>query len=1177
MFEQNRKIQGWGNVPRETVVHAQGVSSRCRISGGNVKKIIFIMLILAVRTQVLGDLILAENQQSEYVLVPPVDLSGELQKTVEDLQMLLKASTGAEFPIVTGGKAEEYSKRIFIGNSLVLQKVMPVLPELQDEERYFASLDEDLVILGGGNCGTVFAVYQFLEEKLGFRFYHYWGTSHIPKYEKLSLAPFQRRMLPSYLLRDLHQAIWNLSGCPTSTDYFRRNRIHNNSFNPRRHVGGLTHTYNLLLPPLAGMGYDFLKDKAYFESNPEFFPMNEKGEREYQGKHRCFSNPGLRQTMTENIEKLLQQHAVQASEFVRVDVSHDDHDCRICHCPECIALEEKYKSPGGPIFDYLIHSASPYFLEKYPNLQLRFLVYGSLTTEKPPLAAALGNGKLPKNLVPYLAFITADFSKPLNAPSNAEIYDMLRRWGEISQQQFFYYYATTFARPLVSLPLFGNVRRPALDFQLGYRHNIRQLFTEAESLYTRGNMGFTGLLIFLETQIANDVTQDIDTLIKEYIQHVYGSAAPLMLQYFYELEELMEADPNFVRWFADPRAVDYLTAERLLRWQKTFDQMQTLVAHEPVALVHLKVTRLNLDFNTMHLWQRLKLAYPELPLQPEAIYARSQEAIALIMERSFDPNYQNHVSQQDKQRYYDWTKKSLLDTARHFFGISQGGKPLPKEFTALPPGRVWQATGAVNKVPLEFDEAAAFGVAAIAPVPKMGTISYSYPVGDRYQNVEILIDKDGEYRLYYLGRTALTRNSALSIPKPETYQKPGFGMMATYARCDVGHLFDKNDPDQLWDIYVSCCFKNDKVYTDRHVLVKMDRDQESIYLPPPKVPRLAPAGLIIDRIADQQGKPERISWQDIPVLRPWRNSVDGSELPKSPQMRLTADSGFLYVCYQEKYETKVEPPADFWSDAVELFFYGENAYPMLQLGIAPSGKRLANRYRKILTSNPDGDQEVVQSEVVEFPGEFQVLSDPEDWHWVLAIPLAALPRYCKEQLRCNFFRSRPDWLGSAAWSPIYSTAYRSKPEQFGTLYFDQIVLDGRKIEAKHYLDGIAMMNGNHGWEIKSFAIPHGLDSERQYQVSALLRCDAEKLPEGKITSRIGVYDVKSMKITGYCQFPVQDICKADFTSISFPKPVNIGADSYLYIGGFIPTKLLQANVFVKSFIVKNSIRPGATP
>ncbi|MDD3954203.1 MAG: DUF4838 domain-containing protein, partial [Lentisphaeria bacterium] len=214
------------------------------------------------------------------------------------------------------------------------------------------------------------------------------------------------------------------------------------------------------MPPLAGQGYDFLKDKAYFESNPEYFPMNEKGERVYQGKHRCFSNSGLRQTMTGNIEKLLQQNHVKTNEAVRVDVSHDDHDCKICYCPDCQALEEKYQSPGGPIFDYLIQEASPYFAAKYPKLQLRFLVYGSLTTEKPPAASALVGGKLPGNLVPYLAFITADFSKTLDAPSNREIYEKLLNWGTIAQQQFFYYYATTFARPLVSLPLFGNVRRP---------------------------------------------------------------------------------------------------------------------------------------------------------------------------------------------------------------------------------------------------------------------------------------------------------------------------------------------------------------------------------------------------------------------------------------------------------------------------------------------------------------------------------------------------------------------------------------------------------------------------------------------------------------------------------------------------------------------------------------------
>ena len=80
-----------------------------------------------------------------------------------------------------------------------------------------------------------------------------------------------------------------------------------------------------------------------------------------------------RNLLNRNVEQLLITSRCKPTDNIVVNISHDDVDCKFCYCKDCVALEKQYGAPGGPLYDYLINSASPYFAEKYPNLIIRFL------------------------------------------------------------------------------------------------------------------------------------------------------------------------------------------------------------------------------------------------------------------------------------------------------------------------------------------------------------------------------------------------------------------------------------------------------------------------------------------------------------------------------------------------------------------------------------------------------------------------------------------------------------------------------------------------------------------------------------------------------------------------------------------------------------------------------------
>ena len=172
---------------------------------------------------------LAKDGKTDYVIVcgnQGRDMEVRLlRESAADLAALLKQSTGADFRIVEPREAGKYGKRIFVGHSDAMLKILQKAGKYRkpvNEERILLTLGDDLFLYGGG-FGDGFAVSHFLTEVLGFRFYHYWGDSRIPEYKTLKTDELNIAFRPSFEYRDLAQSAFNLRGCG-SADAARRQR-----------------------------------------------------------------------------------------------------------------------------------------------------------------------------------------------------------------------------------------------------------------------------------------------------------------------------------------------------------------------------------------------------------------------------------------------------------------------------------------------------------------------------------------------------------------------------------------------------------------------------------------------------------------------------------------------------------------------------------------------------------------------------------------------------------------------------------------------------------------------------------------------------------------------------------------------------------------------------------------
>jgi len=91
----------------------------------------------------------------------------------------------------------------------VAQRILgkDVIAGLKDQQSLVRTSGDDLVLIGGGLHGTLYAVYSFLENDLGYRWYTAYGDNYTPRHTTLDRACYPAYRASSPLRSDI---------CPTT-------------------------------------------------------------------------------------------------------------------------------------------------------------------------------------------------------------------------------------------------------------------------------------------------------------------------------------------------------------------------------------------------------------------------------------------------------------------------------------------------------------------------------------------------------------------------------------------------------------------------------------------------------------------------------------------------------------------------------------------------------------------------------------------------------------------------------------------------------------------------------------------------------------------------------------------------------------------------------------------------
>lgn len=371
-------------------------------------------------------------------------------------------------------------------------------------------------------CGIVYAAYDLLED-LGFRFLS--SDCEVIPSAPLVLAIGTVEQAPAFRAREL---FWRdaMDGA-----YAVRLRLNSARSTITPQQGGklmfynFSHSFDTLVPV-----------SRWFDTHPEYFSMC-GGVRVREKTQLCLSNPEVLALCIAGVRRWIRENPECRIFSVAMNDWYNP-----CECPACRAVDEEEGSQAGSVIRF-VNAIADDIAQDFPNVLLHTFAY--FYCRKPPRLT-----RPRKNVIVRLCSIECCFSHPIGtcgrerggidvqngsacnftdaAPAAASSFmDDLLGWSRICDNLFVWDYTTNYANYLLPFPNFSVLQA---NLQMFHQNGVKGVFEQGN--FSHGQCSALGQLkTYLLGKLLWDPYQDMDALIREFVQGYYGAAAGPMLQY----------------------------------------------------------------------------------------------------------------------------------------------------------------------------------------------------------------------------------------------------------------------------------------------------------------------------------------------------------------------------------------------------------------------------------------------------------------------------------------------------------------------------------------------------------------------------------------------------------------------------------------------------------------------
>lgn len=434
------------------------------------------------------------------------------------LQEYLEKISGARLEIRTE-EAGAKKPAILVGEAAVKAGLRFPGPTPSREAYAILTKGNRLLMAGESPAATEFAVYHFLET-LGCRWFMPGETGEVtPSLKTIDVAPLDIREKPGFDSR----RIWG-SGFSERSGWCRQNR-----------TGGLAmdtrHNWNELVP-----------EASYWADHPEYFSLI-GGERKV--RQLCTSNPEVIKAATQTV--LARFRANPA--LTTISLSPNDGG-GFCQCENCRKLDVAgYLEPSNGAtclsdrLQVFYNAVAREVRREFPDRILNYYAYGDYTL--PPKRET----RIEPNLMVWIAPIRSCRLHGMgasNCPSRQELARYIEDWSKIAPHIGYRTYNFNLAE---SITPYSKISIYKQEIPFLKAHNCSALNFE-----TFGSWAIEGPHTYLSARLAWDAGANVDAIMAEFYDRLFGKAAPHVRYYWERVDRaFVEAATHAGSFYCLPR------------------------------------------------------------------------------------------------------------------------------------------------------------------------------------------------------------------------------------------------------------------------------------------------------------------------------------------------------------------------------------------------------------------------------------------------------------------------------------------------------------------------------------------------------------------------------------------------------------------------------------------------
>jgi hypothetical protein len=518
-------------------------------------------------------LTIAEEGVSKAVIIVAPDSPEPERHAAAELAEFLKQITGAKFETAYGfvsGKS-----RILVG----LKAAKLAIPnfstkELGSDGVVIRTIGNDLILAGGEPRGTLYAVYTFLEDHLGCR---WWSSkvSRIPKKPTLKVGKLNIRYVPPLEYRE---SFWFDA---FDGDWAVRNKSNGNSERLDAKRGGkhsyqgFVHTFFPLIPPA-----------KYFKDHPEWFSEID-GKRKHERAQLCLTNEEMRKELVKNLKARLRSNPAATIASVSQNDWHG-----YCQCSKCSAIDKEEGSPAGSLLHF-VNAVAVDIEKEFPNVAISTLAYQY--TRKPPKKV-----KPRQNVIVRLCSIECSFSKPLSDERNKKFRDDIVGWSKVCNRLYIWDYTTDFRHYVMPHP---NLRVLGPNVKFFVDHNVKGIFEQGA--YQSYGSEMAELRAWVLAKLLWEPKRNGQKLIDEFVGGYYGLAGPHIQAYLKVTHDAVEASGEHLGCFSQHTA-KFLSFETLSKGWGHLETAEEAVKNNPELHFRVQVAQLPVMYVFMMRWDEMR-------------------------------------------------------------------------------------------------------------------------------------------------------------------------------------------------------------------------------------------------------------------------------------------------------------------------------------------------------------------------------------------------------------------------------------------------------------------------------------------------------------------------------------------------------------------------------------------